>query len=306
MKRFLLAIGGCVLAVAAAQWAARAAEPAADDLQAQIEKTVARYTKAYEARDAKALALLFTPQAEYVDADGTVFHGRDAIEAEYVAAFALDRQGAVKIELTSIRPVADGVVVEEGVSTFTAPDGASSQTRYTATHVRQSDGAWLLASVRDLEPDRVSPHDRLQALGWLVGAWREEVRGSVIDTRWSWSEDGNYLLSSFSLKRAERRGLQGSHRIGWDAERKQFRSWVFDASGCAAEGWWRESADGAWSVDLSGVDLAGTRVLSTLTYSPDGKDALVVRTEGALRGGESVPDEMHRVVRQPPQPESAK
>ncbi len=45
------------------------------------------FVKAYEAGDAKAIVACFTPDAEYVDEAGTVFEGRESIEACLTAFF---------------------------------------------------------------------------------------------------------------------------------------------------------------------------------------------------------------------------
>src|SRR5262245_34434078 len=179
-------------------------------LQKSVTESADRFSAAFAKRDAKALAAMFTPQAEYIDSDGVVFHGREAIEAEFAANMAVRPAGELDIEIISIRPIADGVVVEDGVSTFRPKDeGIGSQTRYTATHVKQSDGKWLMASVRELESPEVTPHDRLKALEWLQGRWRQESDGSVVDTEWKWSEDGNFLLSEFASTQANGETMKG-------------------------------------------------------------------------------------------------
>jgi uncharacterized protein (TIGR02246 family) len=282
---------------------ARGAEPETAALQATISESSDRFLKAYAARDARALALLFTPEAEYVDATGAIFHGRPAIAAEYAARIAVNPPGTLTLEITSIRPIATGLVVEEGVSTFTTPDeGPASQTRYTATHVRQPDGSWLLASVRELQTELMSVHDRLRSLEWLLGAWREEVAGSVVTTDWKWDRTGNFLISEFSTRESQEIALQGTHRIGWNAERQQFRSWIFDSTGGSADGWWRIDADGNWSVQLSGVDAEGGRLSSTITYARKGAENIEVAWTNRIHNGVSLPDLAHRIVRQPPAP----
>jgi len=311
--KWIALFGGLVLG---AHWAATdavAADPDKAAIEASVAQAVDRYEKAFKARDAKAIAALFTPEAEYVDSLGTVFHGRDAIEGEYVANFQVDPPGTIDIEVVSIRPISAGVVIEDGISTFRAEKNeavtkgaAGSQVRYSAMHVRQADGTWLMASVRELDAPVVTPHGRLQALAWLEGNWREELEGTVVETTWKWSEDGNFLLSEFSVKRSGQIQMKGTHRLGWDAERKQFRSWIFDSTGGAADGWWSAVDEGAWSVQLSGVDTSGARISSLATYLRDGADAIVISQEQRSRGGLSLPGNTHRVVRQPPAPGSAK
>lgn len=272
-------------------------------LQAVVEQAVERFSQAFKDRDPKALAELFTPEGEYVDTLGTVFHGRGVIEAEYASTFQVTPPGEIEVEIISIRPIAQGVFVEEGVATFhPTEEEAVSRTRYAATHVKQTDGTWLLASLREWDSPDLTPHDRLKTLSWLEGAWREEVGGTSVRTEWKWSEDGNFLISEFSIRDSQGISLKGTQRIGWDGERRQFRSWVFDSTGGSAEGWWAEGNDGTWSVQLSGVDAHGARTSGMLTYFHDGGDGLVVTQEQRTRGGIHLPSITHRIVRQPPLP----
>ena len=275
-------------------------------LQAVAAESAKRYAKAFADRDAKAIAGLFTPEAEYIDATGTIFHGRPAIEAEYSATFAVEPPGTIEIELISLRPVAAGLLVEDGITTFRPKDGkVQSRSRYTATHVKQSDGTWLLASVRELDAAQITPHDRLQQLSWLLGRWHEELDGNVVTTEWKWSDNGNFLISEFTVRKSRDATWSGTHRVGWDAERRQFRSWIFESSGGASEGWWKLNDAGAWTIRLDGVDAAGVRSSSTLTYELDGARGLVISRGESVRDGVNVPGSTHRVVRQPPSPGGA-
>jgi uncharacterized protein (TIGR02246 family) len=290
----------CTTASLAASGFAEEQDPA--ELQAALAQTAEQYVKAFADRDSAALANLFTEEAEYIDEDGTVFHGREAIEAELAASFVINGPGTLEIEFLSLRPIAAGVLVEDGISTFTPQgDGPKSQMRYAATHVKQDDGQWRIASVRELERGAQTPHDRLQDLAWLVGKWHEDVDDSIISSQWKWTEDGNVLISEYSVQQGGR-NTSGTHRVGWDGERNQFRSWIFDATGGAAGGWWKVDEDDNWSVDLSGVDAEGVRISSTLIYTRDGADAMAISQVARARAGESLPDSTHRVVRQPPEP----
>jgi uncharacterized protein (TIGR02246 family) len=169
---------------------ARAAQDGKSDapaLQKIVEQSANRFVEAFKRRDAAAIASLFTEAAEYVDASGMIFHGRSAIQAEFAATFAAGAPGTMQVKLTSIRPIAEGVLVEDGVSSFTPEGGGpASPTRYTATHVKQPDGKWLLASVRELDAGRMTSHARLQLLAWLLGDWHEDVGGSATSTVWKW------------------------------------------------------------------------------------------------------------------------
>lgn len=275
------------------------------DEQAIVEKSVEAFARAFNQQDVKALAELFTEEAEYVDSSGLVFHGRSVIAAEFAAAFSMREQGTTSVELVSIRPIAKDAIVEEGVSTFQPKgEGPASQTRYVAIHVKQNDG-WQIASVRELKAGEMTHHARLYALSWLLGAWHEDVDGSVVRTEWKWSDNGNYLLSNFAVRQGTGEAWEGLHRIGWDAERQQFRSWVFEANGGVMEGWWRENVDGSWSVALSGVDAGGVRRSVLFTYEADGPEAIRVSQSQRVVGGVSLPGSVHRIVKQPPAVSSA-
>lgn len=279
----------------------RAAELDAAAVQQVVAQSTAEYAALVDKRDAAGLAALFTPQAEYVDSDGVVFHGRDAVQAEFAAQFAAGLQGKFTIEVTSIRPIADGLIVEEGATTFRpAGEGPVSQGRYLALHARQSAGNWLLAAVRELGPPELSAHEQLKSLAWLVGDWREELAGSVVQTSWRWSDDGVALLAEFTTKDASGDSRRGTHRIGWDAERKQFRSWIFDSTGGFVEGYWTSADDGTWSVQLHGVDSDGLRIGGLLTYVVEGADRLTITQSGRTRDGVALPPVSNRVVRRPP------
>jgi len=272
-----------------------------------IEKIVAEssrhYAELFAKQDAAGLAELFTPEAEYVDSSGEVFHGREVIQAELAASFAASARGTLDIELLSIRPIADGLLVEEGTSTFRPEkDGPISKERYVALHARQANGKWLLAAVRELAPPTLSAHEQLKTLGWLVGQWREESAEGVVKTAWRWSEDGVALIAQFTMQDAQDRKRTGTHRVGWDPERKQFRSWVFDSTGGFADGWWSAGDDGDWSVQLTGVDADGIRISSVVSYTREGPDRLTIAQRDSTRGGESLPARSARVVRQPPAP----
>lgn len=279
-----------------------AADPTPAELQKMVSKSVEQYSKAFESRDAKAVAAQFTNEAEYVDANGAVFHGRKVIQAELEASFSQGSQGTLRVEVTSIRPIAAGVVVEEGLSTFTPKDdGPAQRTRYSAMHTREQDGSWLIASIRELDSAEITPHERLKELSWLEGKWREEGGNSVVKTTWKWSDDGNFLMSEFIVVAGGAESMKGTHRVGWDAERQQFRSWIFDASGGYIEGWWTSAGGDSWSIQLSGVTPGGIRRSGIMTYTPDGKNAITVTQEKRIQAGINLPDVTHRIVRDVPE-----
>jgi hypothetical protein len=65
-----------VLALGPAGFAAEGEEIPPASLQPIVEHSAQRFAEAFEARDAAAIAELFTEKAEYIDASGMIFHGR--------------------------------------------------------------------------------------------------------------------------------------------------------------------------------------------------------------------------------------
>lgn len=274
-----------------------------ETLKKVVADSAVKYSEAFAKSDAAAMAALFTAEAEYVDSSGVVFHGRPAIQAEFAASFEAGNKGKLEIQVTSIRPIADGVVVEEGATTFRPEgEGQISQSRYLALHARGTDGTWLMAAVRELTPPDLSPAEQLKALSWLVGDWREEIAGSVTKTSWRRSEDGVALLGNFTMKVPSGATRSGTHRIGWDPERKQFRSWIFDSTGGFLDGWWTPGLDGTWTVQLHGTDADGVRISGAITYTLEGVDRLTIEQTNRTRGGIGLPPTSNKVVRQPPAP----
>lgn len=271
-----------------------------DVVRLDLEAASKQFSEAFAAADAEKVAALFTAEAEYINLNGDVFHGRRLIADEFAAMFKAGLLGKLSIAVTSVRPIAATVIVEEGITRFLPKGGPSGQPiQYVATHVRQSDGTWLLAGVRELSAVEPTAHQRLQTLSWLVGKWRDESESHVLTSEWNWTDDGSFLEARFALTRREAGRFAGTHRVGWDPLRKQFRSWVFEADGGSATGWWTE-ANGIWTVHLTGAYSNGDSVSMTLSYERDGEHAFLFTQGNRVVGGRALPDFQARIVRQPP------
>ena len=161
-------------------------------------------------------------------------------------------------------------------------------------------GRWLHARIRDEQPDEVSPHEQLLQLEWMLGEWVNESDDGIVKTNCKWSDDGNFLLREFDVKVEGRIALRGTQRIGWDAQRKQFRTWVFDDRGGFAEGLLSRDGD-RWITKASGVRSDGQSVSTTNAFTALGKDRILWETLERTVGGEAVPgtDQFYLVRRAP-------
>ena len=120
----------------------------------------------------------------------------------------------------------------------------------------------------------------------MLGEWVNESDDGIVNTTCKWSDDGNFLLRDFDVKVEGRIALRGTQRIGWDAQRKQFRMWVFDDRGGFAEGLLSRDGD-RWVIRASGVRSDGQSVSITTAVTPLGKDRMlweIAGPDGRRRG----------------------
>jgi uncharacterized protein (TIGR02246 family) len=270
------------------------------DAQA-LTDLLASFVKAYNAKDAKALGDLFTPDAEVEDEDGSITRGRDAITERFEGVFKEGEGDALTVDTESLRFLATDLAIEEGTASLsTGADTPALTNRYSVIYARQG-GRWMHARVRDEPPDD-DPHDQLVDLEWMLGEWVNESDDAVVHISCTWSKDGNYLLRDFDVKVEGRIALSGTQRIGWDAQRRQFRTWVFDDRGGFAEGLMSRDGD-RWVIKSTGVRSDGQAVSVTSAVTVLGKDRLLWETSDRTLGGEAIPDtDRFTLVRPAPDP----
>lgn len=282
-----------------------AAAPELSADEKAIHQLIDEVEKAYNAADAKAVAALFTEDAELVDEDGNVTHGRAAIEELFAAAFEAKPGAKMVIEVDSIRSIGPGLVVEDGMTTVTvSPGEPPERSRYTVVHIKQ-DGKWRMASARDITPIAPSNVERLQQLEWLIGEWMDESPNTVVHSNYRWSEDGNFIINEFSAKIGGHPAMSGTQRFGWDPLANQIRSWVFDSTGGYGEGLWTRDGD-RWVIKLRNVTSDGQVGTATNVLKMIDKDRWGWQSYDRMVGGELTPEiEEVIVVRKPPKPDTA-
>lgn len=289
-------------------------KPAENQLDKNAEtvtKALAAMAKALNARDPKAIAELFTPKGEFIDADDNVFDSHEAIAGEFTALFEVNpKKNSVQLSFDEIREISPGILSVDCAATFSDTEGAdedkeTADVDFSALLVKQSNGGWLFASIRsEGEGNLRTPHARLKRLEWLVGEWVDESDESTMHTTTRWSEDGNFLITDFAIRVAGRKVMSGTQRIGWDGSLDKFKSWVFDSEGGHAEGIWTEIED-RWVVKASGVRPDGDACSATHTYELQGPDTYLFSVTDRIIGDETAPDFTATVVRKPPEPEKA-
>lgn len=264
------------------------------------------YVKAYAAGDAKAIAALFTEDAEYIDENGNAHQGREAIAAAMTTCFAANPGREIELDINSIRIVSPGVAIEDGVTTLTGPnDAAPIVSHYTAIHVK-TNGMWLVASVREHAPKGRRQHQsQLRQLAWLQGEWVDEGEDSLVVYSCTAIDGGNFLLREFRIHIFGQEAMTGTQRIGWDPLTGKLKSWVFDSDGGYSEGFWHRDAD-RWVLKSFGVTADGEPASSTTIYIAVNADMMTWQSVDHEVAGVEIPDsEVVTLVRRAPLPQAS-
>jgi uncharacterized protein (TIGR02246 family) len=271
--------------------------------EAAIRETGETFAKAYGEGDAKAVAAHFTTDAEYVDEQGNVFQGRQAIEDALVAFFSENPDSRLDVTIDSIRFVSPGVALEDGTTTVTRGEGfPSDDSLYTAIYVKVN-GKWLTASSREHAPNGRRQHAaKLEQLNWLVGDWVDEDDDSIVDFSCQVVDHGNYLVRQFTVKIAGQEAMSGTQRVGWDPVSGKLCAWIFDSEGGHSQGTWHRDGDN-WILKTSGVTADGQSASGTSIYTLLSDHIMTWQAVDHEVAGVQLPDgDIVTIVRKPPLP----
>ena len=278
--------------------AGNAAAPPAAEGPASV---LARFAEACSAGDAAAVGGLFTDTAELVDETGRQFLGPDQVAGILGELFAAFPQSKFQVEVQSARPVAPGTVVLDAVKLVTTAGGLESRLRLVAVAV-DTDAGWKLGSLREYtDPEIVTASAQLKPLEWLVGDWIDESTQGDVQVSCRWSEDGNYLLRTFVVRRAGQVRSKSTQRIGWDPVQKQIRAWHFDGDGGFGESLWSQAKD-QWIVRSQTTSADGRMGSAVHVLTPLPGNRVNWKSTFRMQGDVLEPDRESTMVRQPPRP----
>lgn len=246
------------------------ADQAADE--AVIRKNAAAYVVAFNARDAKGLAAMWSPDAVYMDpTTGASAVGRVEIENLFTEVLANLGEAKLEVEVIAVDYVSPNVAVENGIARVIRPNDEPVETNYTAVNVKR-DGKWLLDRISEEEPPAPPPsnYEHLKDLEWMIGSWIDQAEGATIQTDCEWTKNKNFMTRSFAVVVGDQVDMAGMQIIGWDPAAKQIRSWVFDSDGGFAEGKWTRK-DNRWLIHLTATlpDGRKSSAVNIITYIDD-------------------------------------
>lgn len=284
-----MSLVAAVLLAAAVGWSAigreqapPAAAPAADDSPGTSR---AAYAKAFNAGDAKAVAALFTKDAEMTGIDGVTIRGQAAIEAEYADLFKTNPGLTITVEVGTTKPLGESLVTIDGVSKIRKPGSTLEDvTIFTALLVKDA-GAWKVASVTEYEPD--DDTGNLKDLGWLVGTWSGSSGGTTMTATYAWDEAKTFLQCKYEVIKDGKSLAKGMQMIGEDAE--GVRAWLFDASGTTGDSRWTKDGE-RWTIQAAGQLPGGGESVSTQLIVKVNDNVMTWQSIDRVVNGAALPD----------------
>lgn len=273
---------------AATAAAAPATESRPADRQA-IRGAMTSFAKAFQARDAKALASHWTTEGEHTTVRGVTIHGRPALEAGFTEFFAVTPEITADVQPESLRFLSSGSAIEQGTVTIRKGAAAApTRARYEALLV-QEENQWRLASLSESAEQGVSVAD----LDWLIGEWKSTLGGNSgsaaeIHTRYAWDANKKFIEVTFSLKEGERT-LAGRQVIGVDPATGSLHSWTFEANGGVGEAdWSRDGHD--WVLTATGSLPNGATLAETNILRRVNADTLTWQSTNRVLSGQEIAD----------------
>jgi uncharacterized protein (TIGR02246 family) len=262
-----------------------AAANARSEDRAAIRTALDSFVKAFESRDAKALAAHWTAEGDYDNEVGVSIQGRAEIEKAFTAFFAKTPEVTAEIHPQSLRFLSRDTAIGEGsVAVRRGPAEPSKSARYSTILVRE-EGRWRLAQLSESPDDQVTITD----LDWLIGEWKSTGgQGAEIRTTYAWAPNKKFINVQFSIKERDL-ALTGSQVIGVDPATGSIHSWTFEADGGVGEGEW--SRDGEhWSLDAAGTLADGRTLTETNILRRVNEDTFTWQSIDRLLDDSEIPD----------------
>jgi uncharacterized protein (TIGR02246 family) len=252
-----------------------------------IRETAIEFVTAFNGGDAKAIGGLWSPDAEYTDESGKVFHGRTAIEKEYAELFKARHGLTMAVTIESVRFLGSDIAIEKGIAKVKSSE-ADTASRYTVVHARRN-GKWIMVVGRDAPYVEVANGDYLKDLSWLIGEWSTGSKGQGLRIKFEWIAQKNFIKNSFLATTDGQEMLTGAQVIGWNPKLGRIVSWHFDAQGGYGNDAWTK--DGSkWIIEATGTLRDGSDSTSVNVLTPIDADSFMWQSEKRTLDGVRLPD----------------
>lgn len=253
-----------------------------------IQAASTAFAKAFAAGDVKAVAGMFTENAEYIDDGGDPIRGREELMKAYAKFF--EKRTEIKAESTSeaVRFLGTDAAIEEGKFTVTPKSGPSTVSRFSTLYVREG-GKWLIALLKEWSEQQSPP--TLKDLAWLVGTWESDSDAVKATTTYEWTVNKAFLKAQYTVKpkKEGEPAVAGVQVIGVDPAVGHIRAWLFDEHGGIGESSWHW-VNGEWQIESIGTLPDGTRTTALNIMIRSGEDGFLWKSVQRTVDGESQPD----------------
>jgi len=119
--------------------------------EAAIRQVVHKYLDAREHRDAKAVAEVFTPDADQLVSTGEWRRGRQALVRGTLAS-SESTGGRRTITIQTVRMLAPSVALADGPYELTGLAGGTSRSMWTTFVLTRGSDGWRIAAIRNMRP----------------------------------------------------------------------------------------------------------------------------------------------------------
>jgi uncharacterized protein (TIGR02246 family) len=119
--------------------------------ESQIRKVIQSYLDARDQRDPKAVAELFTRDADQLVSSGVWRKGRDAVVRGALAS-SESTGGHRTIRIQTIRFLAPTVALADGPYELTGLAGGVNREMWTTFLLTSDSGGWRIAAIRNMRP----------------------------------------------------------------------------------------------------------------------------------------------------------
>jgi len=264
---------------------------------ASIRAALKEYSTAYKQNDVEKILSFWADDAEFIDDEGTVTKGKDAIGKSFRETAATRKLEDFHATVTSLRFLHGGLAMVDGVSTMTVPDGTPETGGFQSLWSK-IDGQWRILSVRDLPPDESAGESgvRLQPLDRLIGEWVHQAGDTEITLNCRRANKRGFLLVDQSVKVKGAETLSNTIVIGFDPQRNQLRSWIFDSAGGFGDGLWQRHGN-EFSVNSTGVRSDGRAASSINSWRFVDDNTLEWSATDREIDGSPLPDAVARYTR---------
>ncbi|MEO1857805.1 MAG: SgcJ/EcaC family oxidoreductase [Rubritalea sp.] len=278
------------------------AYPAESPEWVKLKTAASRYVKAFNDKDAAAVAALFVKNGEILLHEDVKIAGHDAIEQHYSRVFDSSYGAKVALEATSVRFVTPRLVVEEGSVHYITADDEVSTHLYMVILSLQDDGEWRIVQSRNREVTDQVAYDKLSDIEWLIGDWVASTGDNGKFTmKFRWEPSGAWLIGRGRYSSPDTEPVTMTVRIGWNSAVNKIISWTFDSEGGFSKAVWTEGTD-KWVMKAHGVNGGGQSTSSTQSIELIDTEAVLWNFTSRVIGDDMQDDRAIKLVKTPPQP----